>query len=225
MGLHEAGFEVVGVDIEPKRARRYPFTFICADALSPPVQLEEFDLIWASPPCQAYTEVFRGRPEMKEKYPDLLPDTRELLAASGRPWIMENVPGAPLRADVVLTGAMFDLDIVRRRHFECEGFTPPFSLLVQHMGRTVSNGDLATVAGAGANNAWNLRRQAEKKFGRPMKWRDLPPDLKDKLRRRNCVQGWRDAMGIQWMSRDELREAVPPAYSRFIATAAVEQIA
>ena len=128
--------------------------------MAPPVRLEDFDFIWASPPCQHYTNVWLGRPEKRNDYPDLLGPVREMLIASGRPFCIENVPGAPMRADVVLTGAMFGLDIVRKRLFECSGFTPPFALLQEHFQKTVSNGDLATVAGQGANNAWNVRRKA-----------------------------------------------------------------
>ena len=131
-----------------------------------------------------------------------------------------------MRADVVLTGAMFGLDIVRKRLFECSGFTPPFALLQEHFQKTVSNGDLATVAGQGANNAWNVRRKADKKrkTDTPTTWRDLPHDLKRRLCERNNADGWRAAMGIDWMTRDELREAVPPAYSEHIAREVIAQI-
>lgn len=238
MGLHQAGFDVTGIDLlankktgqpaDPARVKgtgsRYPFRLIVADALDPPVNLADFDFIWASPPCQHYTNVWLGTPEKRDNYPDLLPATRALLAASGRPFAIENVPGAPMRADVVLSGAMFGLDIIRKRLFECEGFRPPFALEQEHFGKTVSNGDLATVAGQGANNAWNVGRIGEKRTGKATKWRDLPEDLKDRLRTRNNAEGWRAAMDIDWMTRDEIREAVPPAYARFIAEAVIEQI-
>ena len=238
MGLHRAGYEVVGVDAAvnvktkapgcPSRIKAltkyYPFDLIIGDALNPPVRLEDFDLIWASPPCQRYTMVFRGREKLQERYPDLLPPTRALLEGSGVPYIIENVPGAPIRADVVLSGAMFGLDIVRRRHFECSGFTPPFALQQQHYKKTVSDGTLSTVAGAGANNAWNVRRKAEKRLGKATKWRNLPEELKNRLREKNTAAAWREAMGIDWMTRDELREAVPPAYAEFIARAAIEAL-
>lgn len=147
-----------------------------------------------------------------------------MLEAAGRPYCIENVPGAPMRADVVLVGAMFGLEIVRKRLFECGGFQPPFALLQEHFQKTVSNGDLATVAGQGANNAWNVRRKAEKRQGKATKWRDLPEDLKRRLCDRNSADGWRRAMGIDWMTRDELREAVPPAYSEHIAREAIQQL-
>lgn len=216
MGLHRAGFDVTGVDIKPQP--RYPFRFVQADALRPPFDLSGFDFIWASPPCERYTVVWRGQEEKRERYPDLVAPTRTMIADSGTVTVIENVPGAPLRPDIVLTGAQFDLDIVRNRVFEIHGFTAPFQLTPQHNG-TVSNGDLACVAGHGANNAWNVRR----KRGPCTKWRDLPADLRGRLLNRNNAAGWREAMGIDWMTRDELRKAVPPAYSEFIACAFLRQ--
>jgi DNA (cytosine-5)-methyltransferase 1 len=206
MGLHRAGFDVVGVDIKPQR--RYPFRFVRADALRPPFDIKLFDFIWASPPCQRYVIVWRGQEHKRQRYPDLIAPTRSLLASSGaRMTCIENVPGAPLRPDVVLTGAQFDLDIVRSRLFELNGFCVPFTLSRQHV-RKVSDGGLACVAGHGANNAWNVRRQR----GPYTKWRDLPDALKRRLRERNCA------------TRNELREAVPPAYAEFIGRAAIEQM-
>ena len=223
-GLQRAGFEVIGIDHNPRRAKRYCGHFICADALAPPVRLADYDLIWASPPCQRYTNIWLGQEYMRDRYPNLIPATRALLQSSGVPWVIENVPGAPLRADVVLTGAVFGLDIVRKRLFEVQGFEPPFILLQEHFQKTVSNGDLACVAGQGANNAWNVRRKADKRASqaKATKWRHLPEDLKTRLRERNSVAGWGEAIGIDWMTRDELREAVPPAYAEFIARRAIE---
>jgi DNA (cytosine-5)-methyltransferase 1 len=210
MGLHRAGFDVTGIDINPQP--RYPFRFAQANALEPPFDLSKFDFIWASPPCQHYTIVWRGQEDRRKNYPDLIEATRNLLA--GHPCtVIENVPKAPLRPDLVLTGAQFGLDIVRNRVFEINGFDPGFQL-VRQQSKKVSNGGLACVAGHGANSAWNLRRSAGL-----CKWRDLPKHLTDALNARNCVSGWRSAMGIDWMTRDEIREAVPPAYSEFIGRA------
>ncbi len=94
MGLHRVGFEVVGFDIKPQP--RYPFEFHQADALT--VDLSGFDAVWASPPCQAYS-IMRNLPWLKDKeYPRLIDPTREVLVASGKPWIIENVMGAHLHA-------------------------------------------------------------------------------------------------------------------------------
>lgn len=115
MGLHRAGFDVTGIDCQAQP--RYPFRFVQADALSPPLDLSRFDLIWASPPCQHASIGSKRWVAAGRSYPDLIDATRALLA--GQPFtIMENVPGARIRADVVMTGAMFGLPTYRRRHFE-----------------------------------------------------------------------------------------------------------
>lgn len=202
MGLHRAGFDVTGVDIVPQP--RYPFAFVQADALEPPFDLADFDLIWASPPCQAYSV---ANTRWGYEYPDHLDATRALL--HGHPaTVIENVATAPLRADVVLVGTMFDLPLLRRRHFEIVGFPAPFALIPQTIG-TVTNGDLACVAGRGANRGRRL-----------CNWSEIPQEVRDKLSARNSKDGWSEAMGIDWMTRAELAEAIPPAYGEFIGRAA-----
>jgi hypothetical protein len=117
MGYARAGFEVVGIDINPQG--NYPFEFHQADALTFPV--EGFDVIHASPPCQLYTRKSsdwgRKRTHWLE-HPDLIGPTRERLEASGVPYVIENVMGAPLRQDLVLCGTMFGLTIRKHRQFE-----------------------------------------------------------------------------------------------------------
>jgi DNA (cytosine-5)-methyltransferase 1 len=116
MGYHRAGFEVVGVDIEPMKD--YPFEFHQGDALE---YLEshghEFDVIHASPPCQAYSEMQRIWKNDTE-HPDLIVPTRDLLLVSRKPYVIENVIGAPMRDDLLLCGTMFGLRIIRHRIFE-----------------------------------------------------------------------------------------------------------
>jgi DNA (cytosine-5)-methyltransferase 1 len=123
MGYHRAGFEVVGVDINPQP--HYPFEFHQADALTYP--LEGFDAIHASPPCQAYTRKSatwgRARVNVIE-HPDLIGRTRERLRASLMPWVMENVVGAPLHAQLLLCGSMFGLRIQKHRLFEANWALP-----------------------------------------------------------------------------------------------------
>lgn len=138
VGLSQAGFDVVAVDINPQPHHRGG-TFVQADALTYP--LEGFDFIWASPPCQAYTSL---RHLTKGKvYPDLIASVRERLQASGTPYCIENVPGAPLGVGsgyppTMLCGTMFGLqtpdgraEIRRHRHFETS-FYIPFRLRCQH---------------------------------------------------------------------------------------------
>lgn len=145
MGLHRAGFEVVGVDIEPQP--HYPYKFHQADAMTFP--LEGYDFIWASPPCQAYTLCQRIR---KNNHPDLIGLTRRRLEVAGVPWCVENVPGAPLLEPIELCGAMFGLRTYRHRLFECSFpiFAPPHpehTAPLRKMGRPVREGEFIHVVG------------------------------------------------------------------------------
>src|SRR5690606_11269994 len=115
-GYHLAGFDVVGVDIDPQP--NYPFEFIQASALDVLADREfvsQFDAIHASPPCQAYTPLNAYN---KKDYPDLVDETRELLEASGLPYVIENVPPAPLRDPAILCGKTLGLPMYRHRAFE-----------------------------------------------------------------------------------------------------------
>jgi DNA (cytosine-5)-methyltransferase 1 len=188
MGLHRAGFDVVGIDIKPQP--RYPFRFIQADALNPPVRLEDFDFIWASPPCQAHTSL-KGMWNAKE-HPDLIPATRALLQASGKPWAIENVPGAPLQFSVVLCGTMFGLgwqDAELRRHRLFETSSPLLAPVCQHKRKP-------RVIGVYGGHGRDRRRTVNTQ--------DYPTSAR------------REAMGIDWMTGAELSQAIPPAYSEFI---------
>lgn len=194
MGLHRAGFEVIGIDIEPQP--NYPFAFIQADALNPPVDLSKFDFIWASPPCQAYTIGASAREAKGAVYPRLIERTREML--SGHPFTtIENVMGAPVRPDLILHGHMFpDLKVIRRRKFELSwnGFT-----LVPPVPKGLLREGFMSVVGTGTPSGI-------KAMGLPnYKTADL-----------------RAAMGIDWMTRAELSQAIPPAYSEFIGRAAIQ---
>jgi DNA (cytosine-5)-methyltransferase 1 len=120
MGYSRAGFDVVGVDINPQG--NYPFPFIQSDCTKLDLKfLRLFDAIHASPPCQAYTRKAadwgRKRNHWLE-HPDLVEPTCKLLDASGLPYVIENVVGAPIRADIELCGTMFGLRIIKHRIFE-----------------------------------------------------------------------------------------------------------
>ena len=119
MGLHRAwpDAEITGVDIKPMP--RYPFKFIQADAME--FSLEGYDFIWASPPCQAWSVMQRAN-VMRKDHPQLIDVTREKLEKSGAAWCMENVPGAPLRRQMMLCGLSFRLRVLRHRYFESSWF-------------------------------------------------------------------------------------------------------
>ena len=151
VGYHLAGFDVVGVDINPQP--NYPFEFHQADALTFP--LDGFDAIHASPPCQAYT----GVPGRRSDHPELLAPIRERLIEAGVPYVIENVPGAPMPSALVLCGSAFGLPIVRHRQFEVE----PMMLIepqcaAKSYGRATYHGPQFCAYGHGA---WRPRWRAE----------------------------------------------------------------
>ncbi len=136
MGYSRAGFDVVGVDIKPQP--HYPFEFYQGNALVwLRSNLARFDAIHASPPCQAYTVLGQAQRNKGKVYPDLLAATRTLLEATGLPWVIENVPGAPMRPDVVLCGSMFSMNVRRHRWFECSWPISPLVLGCDHSRRPV----------------------------------------------------------------------------------------
>ena len=195
MGLHMAGFDVVGIDHRPQP--RYPFRFIQADAMRPPLELGGFDLIWASPPCQRFSTM-TARHRRRDDHPDLIDATRAMLAASGAWTIIENVPAAPLLAPIVLTGDMFGLNTYRRRHFECSFFVlaaPP-----QPAFGPKTRPGAVTVAG---HSGGGSRRDGWRNGGRA---------------------AWQQAMGIDWMTNAEMAQAIPPAYAHFLGTIAAAHL-
>jgi DNA (cytosine-5)-methyltransferase 1 len=121
MGYHRAGFDVVGVDINPQP--HYPFEFHQGDAMTWP--LDGFDAIHASPPCQAYSAMTSKANQAN--HPDLYEPTRDKLQDWGGPFVIENVIGSPYRSGFVLCGSMFGLGVQRHRNFETRDlFLIPF---------------------------------------------------------------------------------------------------
>lgn len=181
-GYQRAGFAVTGVDINPQ-PRYCGDVFVQADALEYVQQHgHEYDVIHASPPCQAYSITHRLR---RNHHPDLIAPVRAALCATGKPYVIENVAGAPLVNAVTLTGLMFGLITVRPRLFECsfpvpQPPIPPVTQRHAKMGRRARTGELIHVVGNG------------------------------------YVDEFRRAMGIGWMSRSELAQAIPPAYTEYI---------
>jgi DNA (cytosine-5)-methyltransferase 1 len=196
MGLHRAGFDVTGIDIKPQK--RYPFRFIQADALRPPVRLEDFDLIWASPPCQRWTDGAPARMARGRDYPDLIDATRRML--KGHRSVIENVMKAPVRPDLVLHGHMFGLKVIRRRKFE---FSWSAFQLVPPLPRGLLRDGYYCVTGHGTP-----------KGIREMGLHDYTSDQV------------KATMGIDWMSVrcDELAQAIPPAYAEFIGREALQHM-
>ena len=206
MGYHQAGFEVVGVDISWQR--NYPFSFVQDDALTiireqlESGKVRQFAAIHASPPCQRYSwATQRWAPE---EYPDLIEPTRELLKATGLPYIIENVPGAPLENPFRLCGEMFGLNVIRHRNFETnfpvlvpdhKPHRKPIKRLARDgSGRTVQRSIYCTVAGHGGES--------------------------DSFR----LDDWQAAMGMDWTTKEELTEAIPPAYTKFVGEQLIAQL-
>lgn len=116
MGYHRAGFEVVGVDHE--RQPNYPFEYYVEDVLSMAwSSFEGFDAIHASPPCQFYAPITKASGN-QNAHPDLVDTVRQTLVEIGLPYVIENVPEAPIRQDFLLCGSMFGLKVRRHRAFE-----------------------------------------------------------------------------------------------------------
>ena len=186
MGLTRAGFEVLGVDHDAQP--EYPFTFEKRDALSfTSAWLQRFDLIWASPHCQRFTAYRRRRDHVGE-YPNQIPAVRAMLRASGVPYIIENVPGAPLENPITLCGSMFGLDVRRHRMFETSfSVTPP-----------KCDHSIWSPRFPPATNRANLRSTVEVGV-----WR-IP------------IETQRAAMGIGWMSVKKLSQAIQPAYAEWL---------
>lgn len=183
MGYHNAGFEVIGIDINPQP--HYPFAFIQKDVMTmQPWSLRGADAIHASPPCQRYSNAQKIR---SNDHPDLVAPVRALLIASGLPYVIENVLGAPLIDPITLCGESFGLGVYRHRLFESNvpivGKPCRHDRPITKMGRKVRPGEMMHVVGnfSGAEDG-------------------------------------RKAMGIPWMTRDELREAIPPAFTEYIGT-------
>lgn len=192
VGYDWAGFEVVGVDIEPQP--HFPFEFHQADALEYP--LDGYDAYHASPPCQIHsvmTELQKAKGQMKN-YINLIPDTRRLLIATGKPFVIENVDSKSVRRHldnpIRLCGSMFSLGVIRHRLFECHPFIFPAGHYPEKHRSVSQRADYSCVVGMGG--VWRKRNGSR------------------------LTEDWMTAMGIDWMNRYELTQAIPPAYTEFI---------
>jgi DNA (cytosine-5)-methyltransferase 1 len=187
-GYQRAGFYVVGVDISPQ-PNYCGEEFHLADALAFP--LDGFDVIHASPPCQSYSALSGLTTRV---YPALIEEVRERLQAAGVPYVIENVVGAPLRDPVRLCGSAFGLRVWRHRLFEMShapALVPPCSH--HHHPLPVD------VTGTGG-----LSSKPRSKPGGGLSRKP-----------RNLGEA-REALGIDWMTRRELAESVPPAFTEYL---------
>jgi DNA (cytosine-5)-methyltransferase 1 len=192
-GYHRAGFDVTGVDLYDQP--NYPFRFVQTNALTAKF-LGNYDVIHASPECQGYCWSTTAARKAGKVYSDDIPAVRELLIESGKPYVIENVPTAPLRNPTYLEGTMFGLNVIRRRGFETNWwlpqprFRPRRKPIMQeskiHPGKLIQKSAYCTVAGNGADG-WSCR-----------------------------LSDWQKAMGIDWMTKEEIIQAIPPAYTEHI---------
>lgn len=192
-GYARAGFDVTGVDHRPMP--RNPHRFIQADALEYVAEHgHEYDVIHASPPCQRYS--IANNIHGREDHPDLVGLVRKLLMRFDVPYVIENVPGAPLINYVQLCGLSLGCNVKRHRWFES-------NVLLFGTQCGDHSGDWLLVFGRTVLERGHVIGRA--KGGGPV------------IRRKHTTtERGRDAMGISWMSRDELSQAIPPAYTEFI---------
>lgn len=210
-GYWLAGWDVVGVDIKPQP--NYPFEFWQADALSVledggywmsdgsawRFYVQDFDAIHASPPCQAFT-AYRRTGNVGE-HPDLIAPTRELLNATGLPWVIENVAGAPLHDPLMLCGSMFDLDVQRHRFFESNIPLKPPAWPCRHLIWAPDR-----YPGGRSKERTGSSRGLVRACVEIGSW-DIPLDVQQQ------------AMGgVDWMTLEELSQSIPPAYTEHIGS-------
>lgn len=197
VGYHRAGFDVEGVDIEHQP--NYPFAFTKMDALEylDTMDLSKFDVIHASPPCQKYSGMqllSAARNGSYKEHLDLVEPVRIRLKKIGKPYVIENVVGAPLENSFILCGSMFGLKVYRHRQFESSEFIwqpdhIPHNDTTPPAGNGISPKGFISVCGTGGV--------------RGMKANEI-------------LQYWRMAMGIDWMNRAELSQAIPPTFTEYI---------
>lgn len=209
MGYYRAGYDVIGVDICLQT--HYPFPYIIADAISTMelllngktiyasngvfYKLDDFDTIHASPVCKGYSILSNFT---KRKYPDDIPAIRELLIKSRKKYSIENVVGAPLKNYVMLCGSMFGLKVYRHRLFECNPMIAFSPGTCRHWGK-VRN--------------WRKDNQIDGKH----KYETFDTyDVLTVVGKGFSPKDGRIAMGINWMTGNELSQAIPPAYTEYI---------
>lgn len=193
-GYTDAGFTVTGVDVLDQKS--YPFEFVMADALDVLADKEflaPFDAIHASPPCQAFTRLFN--PQLgRAAHADLVEPVRDLLKLSGKPYVIENVPLAPLIAPVTLCGSSFGLRLRRHRLFEAS-----FPLVAPPCDHAWQDSD--SLYRNGHHDNWH--------------WSGV---IHGDFQVLDAINGdlYADAFEIDWMRTREMRQAIPPAYGQYV---------
>lgn len=212
-GYHRAGFDVFGVDIDPQP--RYPFDFYQADAIDFLDRLIEseswvlYDAIHASPPCQAHSDLQK---QNKRDYPDFIAATRERLVKIGLPYIIENVDGAPLIDPVKLCGAGIAQDIPGVQYAAPGVRQFPELRVIRHR-LFESNVPLVGTPCPPKHPLVFTHDKRKPHYGRL----DQMTDFVQVTGGGNCsVAAAKDAMGIDWMIKRELNEALPPAYTEYL---------
>ena len=195
MGYARAGFEVTGMDL--KHGKRYPFEYIRKDVMSlRPEDLEEYDVIHASPPCQTFsaTRHLRNAQGKTTSKQDLLAQVLSLLVVSGKPYVIENVKGAPLIDAVQVCGSAFGLKVRRHRLFESNVPLKGTDCHHKQQGKPVGiYGSMRDEIPGGGHTAKTMDQANE-------------------------------AMGIDWMIWGELVEAIPPIYTAFLGKQILDMI-
>lgn len=195
MGYYLAGFDVVGVDIAMQP--EYPFEFIRAEAIGFVREYgKDFDFIHASPPCQHFTKYNNCRKNLKDKYDDLIVPTRQALVESGKPYVIENVVGAPLVSPITLCGSMFGLDVRRHRLFESNF----------HLEQPTCK-----------HEVWKPNRYPGGRSRERGNARVLCRGTIEVGRWNIPIETQRAGMGIDWITNlRNLSESIPPAYTEWI---------
>lgn len=194
MGYHRAGFDVTGVDLKD-RSKGYPFEFHQGDALLFLAEhADEFDAFAASPPCQRFSPSVHIHPGAAETHPDLIEPTRQALIAAGKPYVIENVPEAPLRSPLLICGWAMGLKHIRRhRHFES-------NVWLMSPGCACPDGDSISVFGHSGED----RRKATLRASGGMR-KHVP------------IAEVKQLMGVEWMvTREAVSESIPPAYTQYL---------
>lgn len=209
-GYAMAGFEIIGVDKDPQP--HYPFKFIQADVLK--LDLVKFFpdsvIFHASPPCQLYSRGTIGFRKRGYEYPDVLTPLRKKLFMIGKPFILENVIGSPLRKDLVLCGEMFSLKVIRHRIFEIHGFHVPKIQHIKHR-LSICKGTAIMVCSGERPGGWFKKGYYSTIAGHGGGYK-------------NTLADWKEAMQIDWMNKKELSQAIPPAYTEYIGRSIIEQL-